>query len=74
MIQVECKGGFPRIYVYIDKKEKKEEQGFGIKSIKDMMKIKKTNSIGLQQKIQTLNIVGGSDNINGIPISMIIGK
>jgi len=82
---IECKGGFPRFYVNIDKKDHKSELGFSntnIKSISELMKQKKNKIIGINSVKNQINIVGGgnkeetgkcSDEINGIPISVIVG-
>ena len=87
-MEQQVKGGFPRIYVKINKIEQKQEQGFvnkstSIKSIMTYNNSKKI-SIGSNNDVNVVSInntmYGGSLNkkkkkekhINGIPLSMII--
>lgn len=74
MTLIECKGGFPRIYVNIENLESKEEKkGFKnnkLKSIQEIIKMQK-KKIKKSEDSDVLH-VGGS-YINGIPIDIIIG-
>lgn len=63
------KGGFPRIMVKIHKLDVKQEQGFSQYSIKNMMKVKKSNP--LKTEHSGLRETGRySNEIQGVPIDV----